>query len=457
MASLLLLVACGAPTDGAAQGSAIDRAEAEAVDEDTTDQHPDEDTSDGHPDDDTAGANDLAAEQGPAGEADPGAPDAAPGTSDADPGAPDPTAALEVHYLDVGQADATLLLHDEVTVLIDAGHWQRSDVVPALRSAGVEALDLVVVTHPHADHLGQFDQVLDAFDVAEVWWSGSTTTTRTFERALAAVERSDAAYEEPRGGATTTLGPLTIDIVNPPRGVGLADLHDAGLGLRVSYGEVSLLFTGDAETATEARMVRAAAGSLAADILQLGHHGSSTSTTPGFLAAVDPAVAIYSAGSGNSYGHPHTEVIDRVAGAGIDLYGTDVHGTVVLTTDGSSWEVSTDHTGTPTAGSSSGGGTSDGGPDSTSSDGDDGTDTASDDADTSEEPTSPSGDCGPGQVDINSAGSEDLQLIIHIGPDRAQQIPPLRPFSSVSAMDRISGIGPARVADIIDEGIACAG
>lgn len=446
VASLLLLVACGAPTDGGVQRPAIEQAEAGAVDEDAGDEHPDEDTSDGHPGEDTADGTSATneTEQGPAAEADP----------DPDPGVPGPTGELEVHYLDVGQADAALLLHDEVAVLIDAGHWQRSDVVPALRSAGVEALDLVVVTHPHADHIGQFDQVLDAFDVAEVWWSGSTTTTRTFERALAAVERSDAAYEEPRGGATTTLGPLTIDIVNPPRGVGLADLHDAGLGLRVSYGEVALLFTGDAETATEARMVRAAAGSLAADILQLGHHGSSTSSTPGFLAAVDPAVAIYSAGAGNAYGHPHAEVIDRVGGAGIDLYGTDVHGTVVLATDGTSWEVSTQRTGTPTAGSSSGGGTSDGEPDSTASDGDDGPD---DDADTPEEPSSPSGDCGPGQVDINSAGSEDLQLIIHIGPDRAQQIPPLRPFSSVSAMDRISGIGPARIADIMDEGIACAG
>ena len=360
--------------------------------------------------------------------------------------APTSTAAdgdLEIYFLDVGQADATLLLHDETAVLVDAGHWQRSDVVPYLEGLGVDALDLLVVTHPHADHIGQFDQVMGAVDVAEVWWSGAMTTTQTFERALDALERSDATYEEPRAGDATTIGPLAIDVVNPPAGTDLSDLHDSGLALRVTYGDVRLLFTGDAESTTEARMVSQAAEALDADILQLGHHGSSTSTTTGFLDAVDPAVAIYSAGTGNQYGHPHDEVVARVQDTGVGLYGTDVHGTVLVTTDGESWSVTTDSTDAIVAV-----------PPTTS----DATAPEADaEPDPEPEPTPASEACDPGQVDINAAGLEAVQEIIHIGPDRAEQIHQLRPFASVRAMDRISGIGPARLDDIIDQGVACAG
>ena len=344
---------------------------------------------------------------------------------------------LEVYFFDVGQADATLLLHDEAAILIDAGHWQRSDVVPYLEAVGVETLDLLVVTHPHADHIGQFDQVMGAIDVAEVWWSGATTTTQTFERALDALERSNAAYEEPRAGDATTVGPLAIDVVNPPAGVGLSDLHDSGLAQRVTYGEVRLLFTGDAEAATEARMVSQAPDALDADILQLGHHGSSTSTTGGFLTAADPAVAIYSAGAGNQYGHPHDEVVARVREAGIDLYGTDVHGTVLVTTDGESWSVAPDSTDAVVAAPPA----------------------ANEPAapEPEPEPAPASDTCDREQVDINAAGLDALREIIHIGPDRAEQIRQLRPFASVRAMDRISGIGPARLDDIIAQGVACAG
>jgi competence protein ComEC len=266
---------------------------------------------------------------------------------DQDATAPDePTQGeLEVHFLDVGQADATLLRHDEVTVLIDTGHWQRSDVIDHLDDLGVEQLDLVVVTHPHADHVGQFDQVLETYDVDEVWWSGSETTTQTFERALDALEASDAAYEEPRAGDTTTLGPLEVEVVNPPEDVDLGDLHDANLAMRITFGELRLLFTGDAEAATEERMVEQAGGTLAADVLQLGHHGSDTSTTPDLLDAVDPEVAVYSAGTDNTYGHPHAEVLDRLDAAGVTVHGTPEDGTVVVTSDGSSWSVSTEHDG----------------------------------------------------------------------------------------------------------------
>ncbi len=234
-----------------------------------------------------------------------------------------------------------LLTHPEVTMVIDVGRFDRSDVVPLLREHGVDTIDLLVITHPHADHIGQFDRVMEAFDVTEVWWSGSVATTRTFERAVAALEASDALYEEPRGGQTTTVGPLLVEILHPGAGDSLRDLNDASISMRITYGDFRLVTTGDAERSAEARMVARWSDRLTADVLRLGHHGSSTSTTSGFLDAVGPSVAVYSAGRDNRYGHPHTEVVERVAARGIPLFGTAENGTVTIVTDGATFDVRT--------------------------------------------------------------------------------------------------------------------
>jgi competence protein ComEC len=254
---------------------------------------------------------------------------------------PEPVAPDEliIRILDVGQGDALLLMHPEATVLIDTGRFDRSDVVPLLQHHGVASIDVLVITHPHADHIGQFDRVMEAFPVAEVWWSGAVATTRTFERAIAALEASDARYEEPRGGQTTTVGPLRIEVLHPGAGDSLQGLNDASISLRITYGDFRMVTTGDAERAAETQMVARWSDRLSADVLRLGHHGSSTSTTPAFLDAVSPSVAVYSAGSGNSYGHPHAEVVERITAAGIELYGTDRDGTVTIVTDGTTFDV----------------------------------------------------------------------------------------------------------------------
>ncbi len=323
--SLALLTACGptTPLDGVAPPRAVesvrpaDPAPSPAV---------------------PARAPDPAPVPDPASDATPDpAPDPVP---TADP-APDPTTVgeLVVHVLDVGQGSALLLQHPEVTVLVDTGRHDRSDVVPALRSRGVTAIDLLVVTHPHADHVGQFDDVIGAFPVAEVWWNGSVATSRTFERAVAALEASGARYEEPRAPATTTVGPLVVDVVNPWPGADLGELNDASLALRFTFGSIAVLVTGDAEAGAERRMVSGAADLLRADVLIVGHHGSRTSTTPRFLATVDPAVAVWSAGAGNSYGHPHPEVLAALAAHGARVLGTAVDGAVTITTDGTDLDV----------------------------------------------------------------------------------------------------------------------
>jgi len=280
------------------------------------------------------------AQEAPAGANPAPLPTPAPGTTPVEPPAR-AEGTLEIHFLDVGQGDATLLVHPEVTVLIDTGRFDRRDVVGHLRERGVERIDLLVITHPHADHIGQFDLVMRSFTVEEVWWSGSTATSATFGRALAALEASDARYEEPRAGATTRIGPLTIDVLAPGRGDPLADLNNASIALRITFGSFSLVTTGDAEAPSEARMLSRVKDRLPAQVLRLGHHGSSTSTTAAFLAAVGPEVAVYSAGLDNQYGHPHQEIVARLAAAGVALYGTAEHGTVTIVTDGTTYEIRT--------------------------------------------------------------------------------------------------------------------
>jgi competence protein ComEC len=358
---------------------------------------------------------------------------------------------LRVTFIDVGQGDATLLQVPGATLLIDTGRHDRSDLVPALRVLGVEVIDVVVITHGHADHIGQLDTVLQAFSVGEVWMSGTPHTTLTFERALAALEASDARYEEPRAGDSTALGPLLVEVLNPARLTG--DLHRDSLALRVTFGSVGFLFTGDAEQQTESEMLARDAASLRADVYQVGHHGSRTSTSPAFLTAVSPHVAVYSAGAGNSFGHPHPEVVDRLLAAGVTLYGTDVHGSVTVVTDGESWDVATVR-GAPPVGAASG--TAPPTPTPALSPSPPPAPTGTATATATPSPPAPAGSCAPGQVDINSAGFADLELIIHIGPARAQAIIDLRPFASVDDLIRVSGIGSSRLQDIKTQGVACA-
>ncbi|MDP9071338.1 MAG: MBL fold metallo-hydrolase, partial [Actinomycetota bacterium] len=132
----------------------------------------------------------------------------------APPPAP-PAGELAVHFLDVGQGDATVVVAPDATMLIDTGRQDGGDVVAALQDLGVSRIDVVAITHPHADHIGQLDDVLGAVDVDEVWMSGTVSTSQTFEEAISAVEASDAAYEEPRAGAHTTVGSLAVDVVHP--------------------------------------------------------------------------------------------------------------------------------------------------------------------------------------------------------------------------------------------------
>lgn len=309
-----------------------------------------------------------------------------------------------VHYIDVGQGDATLLQGPDFTILIDAGRHDQDDVVPYLQRTGITEMDLVVGTHPHADHIGQLDKVLETFPVKEIWMSGDMHTTRTFERVIDAIASSGAEYYEPRAGEEFQIGSISIEVINPAELTG--DFHEGSISLRATYGEVTFLFTGDAEKQTE-EAILTRGHNVKAQVFQLGHHGSSTSNTRSFLEAVQPELAIYSAARNNDYGHPHREVMALLEELQIPVHGTDTEGTIIIETDGQNFTIQANRVTTT--------------------------------------------DC----VNINAASVEQLAEIIHIDGERAQALIELRPFAKVEDLTRINGIGAGRIKDIIEQGLAC--
>lgn len=345
------------------------------------------------------------------------------------------TEKLSVHYIDVGQADATLILledeKEQFVLLYDTGDWRGSEVVPFLKREKIEAIDIVIISHPHADHIGQLSDVLNNFDVDEVWMTGNSANTNVFADAMEAIIDNDVMYDEPVAGDIFDIGSLTLEVLHPYTLTG--GLNEDSLSIRVTFGDVSFVFTGDAYTAQEIEMIERNE-SVKADVLQLGHHGSNTSSGQSFLEAVAPTYAIYSAGAENSYGHPSTEVVERVQAMGITLLGTDIHGTITVTTDGETYEVTTEKTGTVTAK----------------------TEKPTEKV-TTEKQKKPKGKATSNCIDINEASKEQLMDIIHIGDVRAEEIIELRPFSSVDELTRVSGIGPARIDDIKNENKACVG
>ena len=353
---------------------------------------------------------------------------------------------LTVHYIDAGQGDAALLQFtdddDTYTILYDSGDWQGDEVVPYLQQENVDFIDIVMISHPHADHIGQLENVLQHFDVGEVWMSENTANSSVYERAAEAILESDADYEEPKAGDVFDIGELTIQIPHPDTLTG--DLNEDSLSAHFSYGETAFLFTGDAYIKQEQEMIDRDMD-IEAEFLQLGHHGSDTSTSQTFLDAVKPTYAIYSAGEGNTYGHPHQEVLDRLNSNDITTYGTDVHGTIVVETDGIESEINTEKDGKVAAGKKEA--------DEQDSESTSTSSNSTTSHSNSVEKETTSDDC----VDINHATKDELQEIIHIGEERAEDIIDLRPFDSVKDLERVDGIGPARLDDILDEDYACTG
>lgn len=244
---------------------------------------------------------------------------------------------LTAHFIDVGQGDAILIQGpDGENVLIDGGE-REPGVMDYLRKNKVKSLDLLVATHPHADHIGGLIEVLKTIPVKTVWIDGQTHTSGLFEDFLDAIAQSPASLHQVRRGSEIATGRLTFKVLNPQTPF-LQSLNNNSVVLRLVYGDVIFLFTGDAEIEAE-KSILSYTGDLKSSILKVGHHASRTASSEAFLAAVRPEVAIYMAGKGNSFGHPHPETIARLKQVNVRVYGTDDYGTIIVSTDGTSYRV----------------------------------------------------------------------------------------------------------------------
>lgn len=241
-------------------------------------------------------------------------------------------AALEVHFIDVGQADCALLVADGHYMVIDGGNNDDADaIVSYLKNQGVKTLDAVVGTHPHEDHIGSLDAIINSFDVEAVYMPKIMHTSQTFEDVLDAIANKGLKIKAPNPGDTISFHGLPVEFLGPQQEYG--DFNNNSIVLKVTAGERSFLFTGDAEETAE-KDILDAGYDLQADVLKVGHHGSSTSTSDAFLQAVSPQYAVISVGTGNKYGHPEKVTLDKLQNIGAEIHRTDMEGTVVCSTDG---------------------------------------------------------------------------------------------------------------------------
>ena len=256
--------------------------------------------------------------------------------------------ALTVTFIDVGQGDSILIeTPSGKTMLVDGGERVAGDkVVRALKEKGIERINIVVGTHPHADHIGGLIKVFEKLSVEAVYDSAKPHSSKTYEDYLTLIYEKDIPFYVARAGEeiqlddsvrVTVLWPPDTDGGNP-FDVEKLSVNNASVVLRVDFGTSTLLLTGDAEAVFENELIRRDSIPQA-QVLKVAHHGSDTSSTDDFLDKVKPAIAVICVGDGNRYGHPHKEVIKSLIYVGADILRTDIHGTIVLQSDGTTWRV----------------------------------------------------------------------------------------------------------------------
>lgn len=247
-----------------------------------------------------------------------------------DPVSPD--GGFAVHFIDVGQADASLVICDGKAMLIDGGNADDSNLIYTyLKKQGIAHLDYIVATHAHEDHAGGLSGALNFATVGTVFSPVTSYSSKAFQNFVKNVEKQGKSLTVPYVGQTFSLGSATCRIlaVNTT-----SDTNNSSIVLRIVYQDTSFLFTGDAEREVEEIMIDRGEP-LSATVLKVGHHGSDTSSSYAFLWNVMPRYAVISCGKGNSYGHPHDEPLSRLRDADVQVFRTDLQGDIVCTSNGS--------------------------------------------------------------------------------------------------------------------------
>ncbi len=344
---------------------------------------------------------------------------------------------VRVHFIDVGQGDSILIkAYQEGTrrkMLVDAGQrWKgRDNVVPYLNELGIDTIHVAVGTHPHADHIGGLIEVFGSFTVQKVLDPGLEHDTQTYADYMNSIEEHDIELVEARSSMKVKLGEdIKFKVLNPAEPL-RGDPHGDNITGRLRHEETALMLTGDMEAEVERKLLEGeSGGSLEADILKVGHHGSATSTTPEFLRAVDPEAAVIQVGKDNRYGHPDDEVLSRLLEAGLNIYRNDLQGTVVAVSDGRSFTFKE-------------------APLDTGEIADD------KDANDAEKTEVDAEDVDDERININVAGFEELQEITGVGGAIAENIIDYRenlgPFTAIEDIMNVDGIAEGRFAEMEDE------
>lgn len=248
---------------------------------------------------------------------------------------------FRMHFIDVGQALSVLVECDGKFMLYDGGNVDDGSlIVSYLQAKGVEQLEYMFCSHAHEDHVGGLAAALAYFPVYHVYCPVTEGTTACFKNFVKYTQQQNLQVEVPQVGDVWQLGSARIELLGPV--AQYSDTNDTSLVLRIDYGSTSYLLTGDMEKDAESDLV-ASGANLKADVLQVGHHGSSTSSGYLFLNEVMPEMGIISCGTNNKYGHPHEETLSILRDAGIDLYRTDLMGTIIVASDGENYTVGYEH------------------------------------------------------------------------------------------------------------------
>ena len=254
------------------------------------------------------------------------------------------TEGAEVHYIDVGQAECILIKTSDKNILIDAGNLGYGNEIKSyLHANGVNSLDIFILTHPHADHIGSAPDILKSFSVEKLILpkipSEYLPTTSIFEKTLLAASENGCTVSYAKPGTVFEFADTKLEIFGPCDTYG-DEYNNYSIVSKFTCGAVSYLFTGDAEEEAELDVINSGAD-LSCTVFSAGHHGSSTSNSKALMKAASPEYAVISCGIDNDYGHPHKETVAIFKEFGIEYYRTDYDGSVVVSTDGANVFIST--------------------------------------------------------------------------------------------------------------------